>query len=351
MDDTIFKPRKGLGFGEGVEALLDRLRGGRGALRAGALVGAMGVAAAGGLAGCEGEASDPEPQVQGDPSAPGVPSPGVDKADWAQAEGERNTEMVAYTGEYFTEYAVCYERFCNSVDTILKVFVKPTPGANIDSKRVGIVAGRPGYEGSATFLGTYFSTHPDGLEEWQVRVGGRSSSWGGYFPLFLFTAWYQDGTGKTYYDDNQGEFHPVCAQNRYSVLSQVWCCSDELTNVRIDDSGVTGKIRLLLSDLDYDKDLRLVWTTDAWATVNEYAIGEGNEANAWRWVQDAWNGQEYWEINLAIPGDFQTFEYAIVYRHGVVNDARPYEFWDNNGGRNYVVTRVNPEDSPTNPAE
>jgi hypothetical protein len=45
-----------------------------------------------------------------------------------------------------------------------------------------------------------------------------------------------------------------------------------------------------------------------------------------------------WKIPLNIAGtDVAAFEYAIVYKHGVVNGATTYEFWDNNGGGNYVV--------------
>jgi hypothetical protein len=51
------------------------------------------------------------------------------------------------------------------------------------------------------------------------------------------------------------------------------------------------------------------------------------------------DGRERWEIDLDLPADGATrFEYAVVYRHGIVNGAKTYEWWDNNGGANYAVT-------------
>ena len=69
-------------------------------------------------------------------------------------------------------------------------------------------------------------------------------------------------------------------------------------------------------------------------------IGGADEHNKWFWVSDEYAGYEKWELSLLIAEDIPEdgqFEYAIVYRHGVVNDAETYEFWDNNNGNNYVV--------------
>lgn len=337
-------------FSEVVETLLGKLReGSGGALRTGVVAGGIGLAALTGLAGCGDEDADEAGGPPAEIQAPNIPVPGQNKADWAQAEGERDTNMVSYMGEYWTEYQPCYERFCNSVDVMLKLRVRPVDGADIGAKRVGIVATRPGFTDTSTFMGEYFTTMGDGTEEWHVRVGSRANGWGAYFPLFTFTAWYQDGKSNTFYDDNQGEFHAVSYTDRYRVLSQVWCCSDELTNVNLTDSGVEGRIRLMVGNLDFDKDIRLFWTTDEWATVGEYGMGSAEEVNSWHWVSHTYGGSELWEMNLEIQGDFQKFEYAVVYRHGVVNNAIAYEFWDNNGGRNYVVTRAQPEEIPITP--
>lgn len=48
---------------------------------------------------------------------------------------------------------------------------------------------------------------------------------------------------------------------------------------------------------------------------------------------------ERWDANINLPGNFNQFQYAIVYRHGTVNGATVYDFSDNNGGQNFVVLR------------
>lgn len=348
-DDIIYRrtPQQQT-FAEAVEKMLARLKSGSfGLLQGGMVAGAIGLAALTGVAGCEGEDGTNEPVF----TTPNVPVPGVDssKTDWAQYEGSRNTDMVAFNGEFWNEAKACYDRFCGAADVILKLYVQPVEGADHHRKRVGIVLRRPGFDEQRTFTGDYFATN-GGKEEWHVRVGS-SYAWSDYFPLFAFTAWYQDGKGNTYYDDNHGEFHAVCSGERYRALSQVWCCQDLITDVKLDSNGVSGSIRALVADLDYDKEVVLRWTTDDWATFDDYTMGNEADVNAWHYVRPGYGGAELWEINLSIPGDFEKFEYAILYRHGVKGEARRYEFWDNNGGRNFVVTRADPADSPTQPDE
>jgi hypothetical protein len=102
---------------------------------------------------------------------------------------------------------------------------------------------------------------------------------------------------------------------------------------------VSGRISVQLADLDFDKQLELVATKDHWQTVLRFGMGASTEKNKLYWVEDFpyAPGRERWQIDLEIPGGSDHFEYAIVYRHGVVNGARTYEFWDNNFGANYRV--------------
>lgn len=258
--------------------------------------------------------------------------------DWTRGEGERNTAMVQYRGDFWTESSQCNTRAgCMVLDAVLKVFVKPVAAANLDTKRVGVVFRLPYWEPDeyATATGTYFSTVGD-MEEWHVRI--RMRPW--ERPLIpVFNAWYQDGLGHTYYDDNEGEYHVAAGHDR--PLSQAWCCIEEANDVQVTDQGVEGGIGLRVVDLDWDKEIEIVWTTDQWQTANTYGLGDG--LNAWYWTRDLYSGQDVFRIDLDIPGDVEQFEYAVVYRHGVVNGAVPYEFWDNNGGNNYVVTRGAPQ--------
>jgi hypothetical protein len=101
-------------------------------------------------------------------------------------------------------------------------------------------------------------------------------------------------------------------------------------------SGIQGQISLIVASLDYDKDIRLRYSTDGWATWHEIGIGTGTNHLAWQ--GGIGGGLERWGGDLDIPGAVTTVDYALVYRHGVVGGAQSFEFWDNNGGSNYHLT-------------
>ena len=84
----------------------------------------------------------------------------------------------------------------------------------------------------------------------------------------------------------------------------------------------------------------MVATVDDWQTVIHINMGAPGDTNAWYWVEDLFGGGERWQIDLDIPGDYQELQFAMRYRHGVVNDARNYDFWDNNYNQNFRVSRT-----------
>lgn len=256
-------------------------------------------------------------------------------SDWAQNEGVRDEGKVHYYHESWSHTETtgqsCGSRGCYGGTTTTTFFVKlrvqPVWGADLDAKRVGVVyRDINGTQGTA--LGHYFTTHGDGYEEWHVPV-----QLSGYHSVIAFNAWYQDGAGNpTAYDDNSGELH-VATTTGALMVRQVW----GETDVMIDDAGIHGSIVLDVTDVDYDKDIRLVYTTDNWATQHELVIGP-DQLNAWHFVSDSpYGNSERWALELELPGSFDHIEYAIVYRHGVVNGADQYEYWDNNYGQNYWI--------------
>jgi hypothetical protein len=250
--------------------------------------------------------------------------------DWAQREGQRNPHMVSYLGAHWQEYSDCnFRGGCQTVRVFVKLRVKPVHGVDLAWKKVGVVY-RASNGAIETALGRYFTTWSDGDEEWHVPVDLRA--W--QSSIFTFNAWYQDGRGHTFYDDNGGDLHAVTWSGNYAVVSQEY--PSQLT---LDAGGVRGEIGLRVADLDYEKDLELVWSTDGWATVNRWGIGQAGEANRWSWAMDYGDAYEQWKLRVELPGAFDQFEYAIVYRHGLAGGARRYEFWDNNWGRNYRVER------------
>jgi hypothetical protein len=265
-----------------------------------------------------------------------VDDPQVDEtqqADWAQYEGQRSTEMVSYTGDHWSVCRYPNTRFgCGSLDLFVKLRVRPVAGADLAWKRVGVVYKSPSDSIERTAIGNYVTTWSNGDEEWHIPMSVQT-----WQSTVVFDAWYQDGAGETWFDDNQGELHVVNEGPSYNVVRvEPW-----LATVVVGDAGVQGRLSLQLTDLDYDKQVAILATTDGWNTVHELGMGSAGDTNKWYWAEEfPWSpGRERWQIDLDLPGSADVFEYAVVYKHGVVNGAVTYEFWDNNFGSNYRVER------------
>lgn len=312
-------------LGDALEQTIARLKASTVAqLRRGAVLGVIAVAAPGLTSGCNTEV-DPGDQAN-------IEEATNNGRDWAQNQGRRNTAMVQFRRESWHQYTNCASRGgCQSMDVFVKVYVRRVTGANLDQKRVGIVARvADGGGRTAQFLGRYHSTTADGWEEWHVQATFRNAE----ARYFMFNAWYQDGRGNTYYDDNGGELHVVHPNGPNAIVRQAW----DGTTLRATGTGVQGHLAIDIADLDYDKDLKVVYTTDNWATTREMRIGNRGDANEVYWERDLFGDGERWGVDVNLPGATQ-MEYAIVYRHGVVQGSAPYEFWDNAGGHNYRITR------------
>jgi hypothetical protein len=320
MDPTKTSPET---FSASLERAMQRIKGGTlDLLQGGVLAGSLTLAALLGLPGC-GEQAMENPEDSNDPNL------GQGKFDWAQDQGRRDTNMVSYLRSYWHEYTNYQGRFgYQGVDVIVKLRVRPVAGADLNRKRVGVEYRISGFP-SRTAVGKYFSTGGDGYEEWHVRVPLRTAD-----PhAFVFNAWYQDGKGNTFYDDNNGEFYPIAYDGAYSVVRQDW----GETKVQVGAAGIKGKISVVVADLDFDKDIRIRYSTDGWKTFKELRMGSAGGKNVLYWAGKLGTGMERFSVDLDLPGAVTQLDYAIVYRHGVVGGATAFEFWDNNGGLNYVV--------------
>lgn len=236
----------------------------------------------------------------------------VEQTDWAQYEGIRNTDLVSYTGDWWGECTSPNTRFgCGGISIHLKLRVRPVAGADLAWKRVGVVYHMPQEPSERTAIGEYYTTWANGDEEWHVTVTVPA-----YETTVLFDAWYQDGTGHTWVDDNQGELHVVNdGPDNQVVRVEPWNTTPQTISVQVED-------------LDYDKQVVVRGTVDGWQTQFDVPA---------YYVETLAIGRERWHADITLaPG--QTLEYAVVYRHGVVNGAREYEFWDNNFHQNYTVT-------------
>jgi hypothetical protein len=298
--------------------------------RGGALAGVMMMTAAPAVSGCTADATSGDDEDPGE-SADAIIGNG--QTDWAQQQGQRDTAMVSYVGDtwWSYNYSTCSSRFCPTyIDVFVKLRVKPVQGVDLNWKKVGVVYRTTGTSDLKTVNAYYFTTWGNGDEEWHVKMTVPASQ-----NILSFNAWYQDGASHTYYDDNNGELHVATAGYTTTAIARLG--GESFTNVVVDDGGVHGTISARVADIDWDKQIAMVYTTDGWQSSSWMNLGAG--ANEWHWAEDYGADYERWAIDVDLPGDFQSFQYAILYRHGVANSAKTYDFWDNNGGANYVVER------------
>lgn len=342
-DELIFRPTT---RAERLDLILERIKRGGGTwVRGAALAGAM-AATVPGVSGCAFDVDEIGVQQQALLTSSGQ--------DWAQARGERNREMVRFDGHYWHSQSDCGTRFgCSTTNYYIQLFVRPVAGVDLEQKKVGIVYRPTGtYTQPKTVNGHYVRTRDDGLEEWHVPVALNLWSDG---RIMNFNAWYEDGNWffhepsgewrkRTYYDDNAGDLYPVVTQATQAIVYNAWGSSFNVTQ-----EGVKGKVQVRITNFDYEKEVAMVYTTDGWKTFDWVGMGSPDQKNGFYWVRGYGpEGQpadyEQWEADLDLAGPVEKFEFAFVYRHGLNEGARRYEFWDNNWGRNYTkdVTPTTP---------
>lgn len=135
---------------------------------------------------------------------------------WVHREGERSRPMVnfdlssAFGSSKIFEPPEEYQNSLWAHSALWKVTVKWVSGANLDCKRVGIIR-RTSLSRDETVLAAYHRTRNDGIEEWQANELWQTtgSASGSLVTRCLVLAWYQDGLGHTFYDDNDGKGYVV----------------------------------------------------------------------------------------------------------------------------------------------
>ena len=134
----------------------------------------------------------------------------VESFDWAQYEGQRDTRMVKFSGQW-TSSCTYNTRFgCGSLLLDAHIRVRPMEHADLAWKRVGVVYRTLNDATERTAVGSYSKTFDNGDEEWRVSFAASGAE-----PVVVFDAWYQDGLGNTWIDDNQGELHVINAGPAY----------------------------------------------------------------------------------------------------------------------------------------
>jgi hypothetical protein len=304
-----------ISFAQTLERALAQLPAQRSLAAGGTLAGLLGL-----LPGCD-PAGLPPGEVPSNTAALRQEVIAFGQRDWAQNMGTHDTSMVSYYNESWYDLTNCNTRYgCLSITVFIKVKVKPVAGADLGYKKVGAVYREVGSNDPITANGYYFTTLPDGMEEWHVPIQSTTHS-----GTFTFDAWYEDGAGGRYYDDNNGELYALRWRNDgydYSTLSQDFAA----TNAVFDATGVKGVIGFTVEDLNYDKELMFIYSTDGWMTSQTLSMGTGTDTNILHWVKNVSRDFESWQISLDLPGAFTTFQYKLVYRHGIADGAEPIEF-------------------------
>jgi hypothetical protein len=153
---------------------------------------------------------------------------------------------------------------------------------------------------------------PGGLELWKATTSDQ---------LLEFAVEY-GVNGSTFWDNNGGanylqppvfdEFDALLGNE--PELVQGSAGFSDATHVRVDAA---------VKNLAFAKQVGMVFTTDGWATAQ---VANGAFDHVLK------SGNEVWPIQAAV-GAARRVEYALFY------DVNGQQFWDNNFGRNYVLTR------------
>lgn len=170
---------------------------------------------------------------------------------------------------------------------------------------------------------TYVKSTPQNTEIWIYSYIGNTNNFGDEF-VFRYVV-----NGVEYWDNNNGQ--------NYSMGEREGALLGSGTNILASNGYVyynSFHVTADVQNLAYNKDVEVVYTTDAWQTVKtaklsyspSQTVGPSGESvpspNAF--------GVELWtNYGITLNGPVQNLEYVLVYR---VNGQ---EYWDNNFGQNY----------------
>lgn len=171
---------------------------------------------------------------------------------------------------------------------------------------------------------TYAGPADDGRELWKVTYQYAN----GTTPRDLeFVAKYTVN-GQTYWDNNNGQNY-FLGQNQGTLLHG--------TNVLVAGSSLSSDgyftVSVDVQNLAYDKQVKVVYTTDNWATVHEgFASYSSGYTYAYAYLPSPNTyGVERWLFSIPGTGA-QNIQFAVAY---TVNGQT---YWDNNFGHNSSVS-------------
>ncbi|USB32658.1 carbohydrate-binding protein [Paenibacillus sp. YPG26] len=178
------------------------------------------------------------------------------------------------------------------------------------------------YDTSASYVGPTDASH----EKWGFSVNtsdlNQTNPQISTAQEIKFAIKYEAG-GQTYWDNNNGQNYSI---TRFNLSSTILGKPNVLlASSSIYDNTFTGNV--FVKNIAYNKTVKIVYTTDNWATTKEGYATYSRPANTEETVQD-------WQFSFNnIGSNVSQIKYAISY---TVNGQT---YWDNNYGQNYTVNR------------
>lgn len=178
------------------------------------------------------------------------------------------------------------------------------------------------YDTSASYVGPTDSSH----EKWHFGIFTNDSTTAGHAELknlqFIKFAIKYEVNGQTYWDNN-GSANYYNEVNDSYPLTSIILGTPNVLNASSSLNNGTFSGSIYIKNLDPTKTVKIVYTTDNWATTHEgYATYNGRLNN--------FNSVEGWGYSFDVP-NATNVKYAISYTTG------GQTYWDNNYGNNYEV--------------
>lgn len=129
--------------------------------------------------------------------------------------------------------------------------------------------------------------------------------------------------GQTYWDNNNGNNYYVNTGGiSYAPIMVFGVGKVMVKSYSANDTTFQGSV--YLENIAYDKDVKIRYTTDDWATYSEISCSYNGSAT---------NNVEAWVFTETLPDDWEAIQFAASY---TVNGVT---YWDNSFGANYSIIR------------
>jgi hypothetical protein len=175
----------------------------------------------------------------------------------------------------------------------------------------------------STFPATYAAPTDGNFEAWEWKISlspyvTRNISQIEFYVEYIVNGTrYVDDNNASYYHVGGGPYAPQALLNKPAV---------KLGVLNFSYDNLVGHV--YLKNLAYHKDVKLVYTTDSWASVKTAPLNYSS-------TLDHTNGYlEIWDFKVPVSTDVKKVEAAVMYTVDGVT------YWDTNyNNRNYIIQR------------